>query len=763
MGLLSSILYGNQNKPKQSTVSKVVADKRKADKEAKLNKRREAQKKAWKDALTKQKTLDVVGKAITDNAKKMQEVSSNSGGGSSGGSGSGGDGYVGGYDGSTGSDSGDTSDDKVVSKMSTAEKKAILNMKDSNIPFSYKANEEDLMYMAANEKQDDYWGFKEEVFVYTIHDRQKHRYITSFQIDTDKNDIVSSCTVEMPYSSLLMEYWIPGKTAFMIMGGVFDREVLFVGRVSEVNQLGDTIQVVGQNVGWKFKQYMSTKFYEKIQGLPVSMVVKAIFKELNFTEGKYHIDLWGIPNIDKYVLDENGTITNDGETIYNVPELTQVVENMKGVDISQHVAKTAHIRDTEKVADDYNKTVQMNRLDSVVDSSKSYMPTSYRKNFGVSTTIKDGELEYNPLMDRIYGSKKSFKYFTEDASGDGDYTYDEILNNIASAIDAHFYIVDTTVCFVSFNALMAMGSSEAIQKSIQPTIEFWQLLHDSYELNINQYGFYNTVIIKYKNGTLKRAYDDLVRVYGEIPITYEEKDLNYEAAQLKAQAYLSAHTRDFGMEARATILYSGKIIVSSFIKLLNPLTMSETLFYVFGTSISWDANNQTITCDLDLRFGPENPDNPEVPEVGLGYTGGNPSNNVYSGNVSADVSSAAQQMTMGAVDESQKAGLIYNWFAKNVGYSLYYDSRHGISSTLRGTKSNCYDTCWAAYNICTAAGVRCEFWHGTLYGQTGTWGHYWLKMYYNGGMQIADLGRGNKMGLGKYSGKLVGNCQQKNY
>ena len=33
-----------------------------------------------------------------------------------------------------------------------------------------------------------------------------------------------------------------------------------------------------------------------------------------------------------------------------------------------------------------------------------------------------------------------------------NYTYEEVLRNIASAIDAQFFIVDTTVCFVSFNS-----------------------------------------------------------------------------------------------------------------------------------------------------------------------------------------------------------------------------------------------------------------------------------------------------------------------
>ena len=684
--------------------------------------------------------------------------------GLSGGSSSSDSGYSDGGYSSGGSGSSSNSSNYVKSSMTKAERNAIYKMKDSNVPYFYEQDENDLMYLAASEKKDSYWGLKEEMFLYTIHDRQKHRYITSIQIDSDAKDIVTTCTVDMPYKPELIDYYIPGKTAFMVIGGTFDREVLFIGRVSETNQMGDTIQVVAQNIGWKFKQYMSDDFYKKIQGLPVPMVVKAIFKHLGFTEGKYHMDLWAIPNVFKYKLDENAGVTYKGEAVQNVPELTEIVERMKKSDINKYVASRAKLRETQDVADDYNKHVQLSTLNSVVKASNSYYPSFYRKNYGVKTSLKEGEASYDPLMDRLYGKDDSLEYLTKDKSGNGEYTYEDVLVNIASAIDAQFFIVDTTVCFVSFNALMAMGSSEAVAKSIQPRIEFWQMQEDSYELDINQYGYYNTVIIKYKNGTLKRSFEDLVRVYGEIAVTYEEKSLNYEAAQLKAQAYLAAHVRDFGMEIKATILYTGKICVSNFIKIQNPLTMSESLFYVYGISVQWDASNQTLICDLDLRYGPENPDGLEVPEVGMGYTGGN-ANGIggVTTNVSANVSQAAQQITQGAFTQDQRVEMIYNWFAQNIKYRGYYNSDHSVAKTLQGMSSNCDDSTEAFYELCTAVGVPCEKIHGTLVASQ-TWGHYWCKVQYKGQMVIADVGRGVKRGLGKYSGKLIySSTVKKNY
>ena len=414
--------------------------------------------------------------------------------------------------------------------------------------------------------------------------------------------------------------------------------------------------------------------------------------------------------------------------------------------------------------------MKIRKLDSVVNASTSYQSYGIRKNYGIETSIQDGEISYDPLEDRIYGSDTNFEYFTEDKSGDSDYTYETILNNIAAAIDAQFFIVDTTVCFVSFNSLMAMSKSEAIVKSIQPTIEFWQLKEDSYELNIDQYGFYNTVIIKYKNGELKRAYDDLVRVYGEVPITYEEPNLNYEGAQLKAQAYLSAHIRDFAMQIRATILYTGKITVASFLKVRNPLTMSESLYYVYGISVQWDAQGQTITCDLDMRYGPENPDNPEVPEYGLGYDGSvgeAGTNAVYSGNVSSDVAQAARQMFQGATNATQKAQMIYNWVDQNVSFQLYSDRRYSSSQILGSVRrANCHDTAYLIYDLCTAVGVKCEVWSGTYHFLDGTIGHLWNQLEINGQMVFADTGRDNRNPIGNHGeGRYIisGRCVAKNY
>ena len=644
---------------------------------------------------------------------------------------------------------------------------SISNMKDSNISEKQKINPNDLWNKTALQKQNDAWVLKEEVFLYTFHDKEQHRYLNSISIDLDKGDILGTCQIYFPYNQKLMEYWIPCKTSFAIVGGTFDREILFVGRVGEINQRGDQIEMVGHNVGWKFKPYMTSKFEKSLEKMTVKNAVKLIFKELGFEKGKYHIDLSGIPNIDSYVIGEGGSIEKDGEKVQNVPELTEVVKNLQSYDIDKYIAKQSKTRDVQSVANAYDKETKMTSLDRSISANQSYTPSVLRQNYGISTVYKNTELLYTPILEKIQGSEELEDFLVKGYSADGENTYEDILINIAAAIDAHFFIVDTTVCFMSFNALIA--NSKIIQKAVTPVIDFWQLQDGSYELDINQYGYYNTVKVKYKNGTVTKCYDDLVKVFGEIAITYKEPKLDYEAAMLKAQAYLSAHIRDFGMELKATILHTGKIVPSTFIKLKNPLTMSEGLFFVQGTSVEWNADNQTLISDLDLRFGPENPDGLEVPEAGTSYSSSAGGTNA-SANVSASISQAAQEITRGCTTDDEKAFAIYDWVDKYVKYDLYYGSRHSSTEMLTRKMGNCRDTAYLIYDLCTAAGVKCEVWNGTYQFLDGTYGHLWNKIYYQGKMTFADTGYGStgqikRNPIGSYHGGkiLSGSCVAKNY
>ena len=673
--------------------------------------------------------------------------------------------------------SGDTGNEDSNSQQYAAEREALLNgikdVPDSNISKNKNfINLSDPWNKAASLKEhEDYWKLKEEIFLYTFHDKQKHRYLSSISIDCSKNDIMGTCQINFPYHQELMEYWIPGKTTFSIIGGTYDREVLFTGRVSEINQRGEIIELVGQDIGWKFKAYMTSKFEKSLEGMKVKDAVKVIFKKLGITNGQYYIDLKGIPEIDDFIIGENLTIEKSGETVQNIPELEEVIKRLNSYKISDSTIDNYRTRTIEQVSEAYDRQSK-NHLTQVRESKKMYGFSVSRQNYGISSSLDfkedNNNISYNPILEKIQGKDKLEDYIIKGYSGDGENTYEDILLSIAQAVDAHFFIVDTTVYFLSFNALL--NPMYKINKGNIPSIDFWKLQDSSYELDISQYGYYNTVKIKYKNGTITKSYEDLVKVFGEIPITYDEPNLDYAGAMLKAEAYLIAHVRDFGMEIKATVLHSGDLFPSSFVKLKNPLTMSEVLFFIHGISVQWSADEQTLICDLDLRYGPENPDGLEVPEAGTQYSdsGGSTGTNVK--NVSANISQAAAQITAGCSTLDQKALAIYNWVDANVRYSFYYGSRYSSSQMLQGKQGNCWDTAYLIYDLCSAAGVKCEVYNGTYRFLNGTYGHLWNKIEYGGKMVFADTGYGStgsikRNPIGSYHGGsiLSQSCVAKNY
>ena len=152
--------------------------------------------------------------------------------------------------------------------------------------------------------------------------------------------------------------------------------------------------------------------------------------------------------------------------------------------------------------------------------------------------------------------------------------------------------------------------------------------------------------------------------------------------------------------------------------------------------------------------------------MGYAQTGG-----VFGGNVSADIAQAAQQMCMGATDPTIKGQNIYNWVDANIPYNYYTNSAHSTSATLQGTPSNCWDTAMLIYELCTAAGVRCEVWNGNYRFRSGSViGHLWNMIEQNGQMVFADTGFGRsgtitRNPIGDYHGGGIvsGRCIKKNY
>lgn len=216
---------------------------------------------------------------------------------------------------------------------------------------------------------------------------------------------------------------------------------------------------------------------------------------------------------------------------------------------------------------------------------------------------------------------------------EGNMTFEELVGEICNGIDLVFILKRSTVVVTDYESIYAEAKylRDNHKKFVKnEDISLWQLADGSYELDIQDYGFYNTVEVKYANGTIKESMEDLVRVFGEVKITYDEPKIDKTTAIMKAKAYLAAHMRDFEVTVKADILHDGDIDIGDIVTLENPATMrneihnsrgedSEFLF-VTGNSINWD-NDGPIMNSIEMRFGPVSPDKKEVPEYGASYSG----------------------------------------------------------------------------------------------------------------------------------------------
>lgn len=223
---------------------------------------------------------------------------------------------------------------------------------------------------------------------------------------------------------------------------------------------------------------------------------------------------------------------------------------------------------------------------------------------------------------------------------EGDMTFEELVGEICNGIDLCFIVKRSTVVVTDYESLYAEAKylrDNNYSAVSDEDIGLWQLQEGSYELDVAEYGFYNTVNVNYKDGTVTESYEDLVRVYGEVPITYDDKTIDKTTAIMKAKAYLAAHVRDFDMTVKATILHDGNVDIGDIVTIDNPLTMRDAYrkateqrdpeyFFVTGNSVQWDGEGPLLN-DIELRYGAKSPNKKDVPEMGAGYSGGSSMSN----------------------------------------------------------------------------------------------------------------------------------------
>ncbi len=272
----------------------------------------------------------------------------------------------------------------------------------------------------------------------------------------------------------------------------------------------------------------------------------------------------------------------------------------------------------------------------------------------------------------------------------GEMSFEELVGEICNGIDLIFATKRSTVVVTDYESIYAEAkylrdhNSKAVGGE---DIKIWQLEEGTYELDVAEYGFYNTVKVNYKNGTITESYEDLVKVYGEVTIEYDEKTIDKTTAQMKAKAYLAAHVRDFDMSIKANLLWDGDIDVGDIVTIENPLTMRDEIrttidkrdpeyYFVMGKSIEWEGD-QPITGTLELRYGAVSPEQKEVPEAGTGYSDSSSSSNSSSTTSSGDIEAAVAEVGK-------------KWHG--MGYSGECQTYSCVQSTHRGDCWGCSDT-----------------------------------------------------------------------
>ena len=200
----------------------------------------------------------------------------------------------------------------------------------------------------------------------------------------------------------------------------------------------------------------------------------------------------------------------------------------------------------------------------------------------------------------------------------GEQSFQQLVAEVTQGIDVLFLCKRNVIHVTDFATLYAEAQVlRDNQKYVDEDIHLWQLEDGTYTLDVNEYGFFNTVNVVYSGGTITETYEDLVRVFGIMAKTYYDKTLTKTQAQAKAKAYLAAHIQEFGMEIKCSILHNPAIEIGDIVTLENPLTLRDAVkkvnkglpeyLFVKDMSISWD-DGGPIKNDLVLSYSPEAPE-----------------------------------------------------------------------------------------------------------------------------------------------------------
>ena len=297
----------------------------------------------------------------------------------------------------------------------------------------------------------------------------------------------------------------------------------------------------------------------------------------------------------------------------------------------------------------------------------------------------------------------------------GEMTFQELVGEICNGIDLLFLCKRSTVVVTDFETIFAEAKylrDNHYSAVSAEDINLYQLEEDSYELDINQHGFYNTVYVDYDKGTVKESFDDFVRVYGEVAIHYQDKKVDKTTAQMKAKAYLAAHLRDLEMTVNATILSEPDIDVGDIVTLDNPHTLpnynkklrreAPEYLFVKGVNTSWEGDGY-IESDLELQFSPTSPEKKEVPTHGTKNCVGSESQTTESTGSFGTCGLSTDKKTICAIGKASAAGESSKYGGD------YYRSVFVNKCAFCGEETLVWDIFWAGessdYGYCECKGT----------------------------------------------------------
>lgn len=251
----------------------------------------------------------------------------------------------------------------------------------------------------------------------------------------------------------------------------------------------------------------------------------------------------------------------------------------------------------------------------------------------------------------------------------GEQSFQQLVAEVTNGINILVLCKRNIIKVTDFETLYAEAQVlRANKKYVDEDIHLWQLEDGTYELDVNEYGFYNTVNVVYSGGVITETYEDLVRVYGVMAKTYYDKKLTKSQAQAKAKAYLAAHIQEFGMEIKCSILHNPAIEIGDIVTLENPMTLRDAVkkvnkglpeyLFVRDMSISWD-DGGPIRNDLVLSYSPEAPERDADTSASAKTTSA--SDNTSSGTQGADQTASGGASTSAETPTEESSNNVNIW------------------------------------------------------------------------------------------------------